>query len=85
MNNMPSSQKLSVTEKVGYSLGGLAANLIFQTLVAFLAFFYTNVFGIPADKASCIIASAGTVHLPRTDSYSRDRLDQPSSHLQVSG
>jgi glycoside/pentoside/hexuronide:cation symporter, GPH family len=50
MNDMPSAQKLSVTEKIGYSLGDLAANLIFQTLVTFLAFFYTNVFGIPADS-----------------------------------
>lgn len=31
-------QKLSVTEKIGYSLGDLAANLIFQTLMTFLAF-----------------------------------------------
>ena len=30
------SQKLSVMEKIGYSLGDLAANLIFQTLMAFL-------------------------------------------------
>ena len=49
---MSSNQdKLSVTEKVGYSLGDLAANLIFQTLVTFLAFFYTDVFGIPAGTA----------------------------------
>jgi len=32
-------QRLSVVEKIGYSLGDLAANLIFQTLVTFLAFF----------------------------------------------
>jgi GPH family glycoside/pentoside/hexuronide:cation symporter len=61
MNNMSSSQKLSVTEKIGYSLGDLAANLIFQTLVTFLAFFYTNVFGIPADKASYVIGAAGLI------------------------
>src|SRR3984885_8463522 len=61
MKDMPSSQKLSVTEKIGYSLGDLAANLIFQTLVTFLAFFYTNVFGIPADKASYVIGAAGLI------------------------
>ena len=27
------SQKLSIKEKVGYSLGDLAANLVFQTLM----------------------------------------------------
>ena len=31
--NTTASQKLSVIEKVGYSLGDLAANLVFQTLV----------------------------------------------------
>ena len=52
-------EKLSVTEKVGYSLGDLAANLIFQTLVTFLAFFYTDVFGIPAATAATIIFVVG--------------------------
>lgn len=53
--------KLSLGEKVGYSLGDLAANLIFQTLVTFLAFFYTDVYGIPADKAAWIIFVGGVV------------------------
>ncbi len=57
MNN--TSQTLSVTEKVGYSLGDLAANLIFQTLVTFLAFFYTDVFRIPAATAATIIFVVG--------------------------
>lgn len=53
------SEKLSVIEKVGYSLGDLAANLIFQTLVTFIAFFYTDVYAIPAATASTIIFVAG--------------------------
>jgi GPH family glycoside/pentoside/hexuronide:cation symporter len=53
------SQKLSVLEKVGYSLGDLAANLIFQTLMTFLAFFYTDVYKIPAGTASVIIFVGG--------------------------
>jgi glycoside/pentoside/hexuronide:cation symporter, GPH family len=52
-------QKLSVLEKVGYSLGDLAANLIFQTLMTFLAFFYTDVYKIPAATASFIIFVGG--------------------------
>ena len=51
--------KLSVLEKVGYSLGDLAANLIFQTLMTFLAFFYTDVYKIPAGTASFIIFAGG--------------------------
>lgn len=53
------TQKLSVVEKVGYSLGDLAANLIFQTLMTFLAFFYTDVYQIPAAQASFIIFFGG--------------------------
>src|SRR5664279_4020888 len=52
-------QKLSVLEKVGYSLGDLAANLIFQTLMTFLAFFYTDIYKIPAGTASVIIFVGG--------------------------
>jgi len=56
-----SAQKISVLEKVGYSLGDLAANLIFQTLMTFLAYFYTDVYKIPAATASIIIFIGGFV------------------------
>ena len=51
-----SSQKLSLTEKIGYSLGDLAANFVFQTQIMFLSYFYTEVFGITA-------AAMGTLFL----------------------
>ncbi|WP_028668770.1 MFS transporter [Runella zeae] len=54
-----SNQRLSVLEKIGYSLGDLAANLIFQTLMTFLAYFYTDVYKIPAGTASVIIFVGG--------------------------
>lgn len=57
--NKDTSHKLSVTEKIGYSLGDLAANLIFQTLMAFLSFFYTDIYKIPASKASLIMLMGG--------------------------
>ena len=53
------TDRLSVTEKVGYSLGDLAANLIFQTLMTFLAFFYTDIYRIPAGTAATIIFVVG--------------------------
>lgn len=53
------SSQIGVLEKIGYSLGDLAANLIFQTLMTFLSFFYTDVFKIPAGTASVIIFSGG--------------------------
>ncbi|MCC9065777.1 MFS transporter [Flavobacterium piscisymbiosum] len=55
------SQKLSVLEKIGYGLGDFAANLIFQTLLTFLAFFYTDVYKIPAGTASIIIFTGGFI------------------------
>lgn len=61
MSQHTATQKLSVLEKVGYSLGDLAANLIFQTLMAFLAFFYTDIYKIPADKASLVMLTGGII------------------------
>lgn len=57
MNN--SSQKISVIEKIGYSLGDLAANLVFQTLVTYLAYFYTDIYGLKAEDASVITLTVG--------------------------
>ena len=54
-----SSHKLSVKEKIGYAVGDLSANLIFQTLMTFLAFFYTDVYKIPAGIAASIIFFGG--------------------------
>lgn len=53
--------KLSVGEKIGYSLGDLSANLIFQTLMTFLAFFYVDVYGIAAGPAAAIIFTGGMI------------------------
>ena len=55
------SQKVSVLEKIGYSLGDLAANLVFQTLVTFLAFFYTDIYGLKSEHASVIMLTVGLI------------------------
>ncbi|MDI5832468.1 glycoside-pentoside-hexuronide (GPH):cation symporter [Shewanella xiamenensis] len=39
---------LSVKEKIAYGLGDTASNIIFQTVMLFLTFFYTDIFGISA-------------------------------------
>jgi len=59
MNN--SSQKISVVEKIGYSLGDLAANLVFQTLVTYLAYFYTDIYGLKPENASVITLVVGLI------------------------
>lgn len=55
------SNKVTVVEKIGYSLGDLSANLIFQTLMTFLAFFYTDVYKINPGTASAIIFAGGMI------------------------
>ncbi len=40
--------KLRLGEKIGYSLGDTASNLVWRGALAFLAVFYTDTFGIPA-------------------------------------
>jgi len=53
------SQKISVFEKIGYSLGDLAANLVFQTLITYLAYFYTDIYGLKSTDASIIMLTVG--------------------------
>ncbi len=55
------SEKLSVLEKVGYSLGDLAANLVFQTLMTYLAYFYTDIYGLQPNHASAVIFTVGLI------------------------
>jgi GPH family glycoside/pentoside/hexuronide:cation symporter len=50
------TEKLSLKEKIGYSVGDTASNIFFQTIMLYLTFFYTDVFGIPA-------AAVGTLFL----------------------
>jgi len=39
---------LSATEKIGYGLGDAASHIVFDNVVFYLTFFYTDIFGIPA-------------------------------------
>lgn len=55
------SQKLSVLEKAGYSLGDLAANLVFQTLITYLAYFYTDIYKLEPAHASAIMLTVGLI------------------------
>ncbi|MEP6677193.1 MAG: MFS transporter [Ferruginibacter sp.] len=55
------SQKLSVKEKIGYSLGDLAANLVFQTLVSWISYYYLNIYGLKPEHASMLTLVVGLV------------------------
>ena len=46
------TQKISVKEKIGFSLGDGAANFIFQTLMLLQLSFYTDTFGLSAASAA---------------------------------
>lgn len=53
-----SSQKVSFGEKVGYSLGDVAANLVFQIMMIFQLKFYTDVFGLEGAVAGSVFLIA---------------------------
>lgn len=59
--NRDGALKLSVAEKLGYSMGDLAANLVFQTLITYLAYFYTDIYGLKSEDASVVILIVGLV------------------------
>ena len=47
-------EKLTFGEKFGYSLGDLAANFIFQAMLALQLDFYTHTFGLSAAQAGAV-------------------------------
>jgi Na+/melibiose symporter-like transporter len=51
-------QKLSIGEKLGYSLGDSAANFVFQAMIMFQLFYYTNILGISAGAAGTLLLVA---------------------------
>jgi len=52
-------QKLSVGEKVGYALGDMAANFIFQAMLALQLSFYVDTFGLKAGQAGTLFLVVG--------------------------
>jgi GPH family glycoside/pentoside/hexuronide:cation symporter len=58
MTMQPETGKLSVREKVGYSLGDGAANFIFQTIMLLQLSFYTDTYGLTAGAAATLFLIA---------------------------
>ena len=52
-------QKLSIGEKTGYALGDMAANFIFQAMLALQLDFYTHTFGLTAAQAGTLFLVVG--------------------------
>ena len=52
-------QKLSIGEKTGYALGDMAANFIFQAMLALQLDFYTHTFGLTAAQAGTLFLIVG--------------------------
>ena len=48
VNKGVSMNKIGFKEKVGYGLGDGASNIIWQTIMLFMAYFYTDVYGLSA-------------------------------------
>src|ERR1039458_10409696 len=52
-------QKLSFAEKFGYGLGDMAANFIFQAMLALQLSYYTDTFGLTAAQAGTLFLVVG--------------------------
>src|SRR5215470_13802186 len=52
-------QKLTVGEKFGYALGDMAANFVFQAMLALQLDFYTHTFGLTASQAGTLFLVVG--------------------------
>ncbi|MFZ0732443.1 MAG: MFS transporter [Candidatus Sulfotelmatobacter sp.] len=52
-------QKLPVGEKIGYALGDMAANFVFQAMLALQLDFYTHTFGLTAAQAGTLFLVVG--------------------------
>lgn len=70
-----SSEKVSLGEKLGYSLGDAAANLVFQMMMIFQLKFYTDVFGLDGAVAGSVlmIASISAIIVDPTVGILTDR------------
>ena len=55
------TQKISLGEKIGYSLGDVSANLVFQMMMMFQLKFYTDVFGLDGAIAGSVLLIARIV------------------------
>ncbi|QMI05400.1 glycoside-pentoside-hexuronide (GPH):cation symporter [Citrobacter sp. RHB25-C09] len=44
---MSEVERLPIKEKIGYSLGDAASHIVFDSSVAILAYFYTDIYGLP--------------------------------------
>lgn len=55
------NQKISISEKIGYSLGDCSANLVFQMMMIYQTKFYTDVFGLEGAIAGSVMLIARIV------------------------
>src|SRR5208282_4774753 len=53
------SVRLSFTEKFGYGLGDMAANFVFQAMLALQLSFYTDTFGLTPAQAGTLFLVVG--------------------------
>ena len=54
-------QKVTMAEKIGYSLGDCSANLVFQMMMIYQTKFYTDIFGLEGAVAGTVMLVARIV------------------------
>lgn len=55
------NQKVTIAEKIGYSLGDCSANLVFQMMMIYQTKFYTDIFGLEGAVAGTVMLVARIV------------------------
>lgn len=58
---MSTTMKISIGEKIGYSLGDCSANLVFQMMMIYQTKFYTDIFGLEGAIAGSVMLIARIV------------------------
>ncbi|MFZ5496980.1 MAG: MFS transporter [Verrucomicrobiota bacterium] len=53
--NTPATERLTFREKLAYGLGDTASNFYFQAFNIFLAYYYTDIFGLPASATGTLM------------------------------
>ncbi|STW28870.1 Xyloside transporter XynT [Klebsiella michiganensis] len=69
---MSAGDKISVREKIGYSLGDAASHIVFDSSVAILAYFYTDIYGLPPAVMGTMFFAGSSAGCDYRSDYGRD-------------
>ncbi len=69
---MSIAEKIPVKEKIGYSLGDAASHIVFDSSVAILAYYYTDIYGLPPGRHGNHVSSGAFIRCDYRPDYGRN-------------